>query len=201
MYHALERKAEKLVFGLSRKEVKGLKRFASNLNELRNVLWRAYDNYTLDEKNAVLKKYLDKIDPEMDHLHSADTEIEYKNHPRTRCFQFLIGDYNRTWNKRDSKKIQFAIHEISTTLEVVPNCNCLIQQIPSDVLKRVERTISYIVKMSSAWNKRIEEVIEGISYALAAIEFNRYKGEIEDLVFKKISDMGDLKAFEKQMSE
>lgn len=200
MYHTVECKAERLTFGLSRKEVKVLKRFVSNLGELRNAIWRAYDNYTPDEKNAVLKKYLIRIDPEMDHLHSADTEIEYSMHPRTRSFQFLIGDYNRTWNKRNSGKIQFAIYGISTTLEIIPNCSCQIQQIPSDVLKRIERTIAYIVKMSSTWDKRISEVVESLNYALAAIEFNRYKGEIEELVFKNYQTQ-DLKAFEKQMLE
>lgn len=154
-----------------------------------------------------LKKYLTKVDLEIDHSHSANTEYTFNSHTDHSLY-IRIKDFSNKWRRPDNATVWIDITiDTNGSGEVSADTNSMsgIENVPDVIKERVARTIAHIVKNAPDWTPRIEQIASLLERNLAHYEFfggdlgTALDAGVDELV--KLWGSAGLKEFEKKMAQ
>lgn len=154
-----------------------------------------------------LKKYLSKVDLEIDHSHEANTEFTYNDFGETTLY-IRIKDSSNKWRRPDNGTIWIDILiDTDENGEISASTNSMsgIENVPDVIKARIAKTIEYITKNAPVWIPKIEQITSLLELNLTHYEF--FGGEfgtaldagIDELA--KTWDATSLSEFEKKMAQ
>lgn len=154
-----------------------------------------------------LKKYLLKVDLEIDHSHAANTEFTYNDYGENTLY-IRIKDFSNKWRRPDNETIWIDILiDISKNGEISASTNSKsgIENVPDVIKARIARTIEHITKNAPVWIPRVESITALLERNLAHYEFfggdfgTALDAGVDELA--KSWDAAGLKEFEEKMAQ
>lgn len=176
---------------LTRDVYNDIKKYRKLLAKLENKVYTTLqaENSEMDGRVA-FQKVLTLIDPEMDHCHSANTDIYYGMYSRAKMEDKVfikISDMSHKW-KSGQNEIYFTYNTVKLSAFLYTNAITPLDSIPDIVIKRVMATIAAIYIDSTVQVPKIKKVLEILDRALAIIEFgDRESFDLFDFIKKELS--------------
>lgn len=176
---------------LTRDVYNDIKKYRKLLAKLEKKIYTVLqvEGSDMDSRTA-FQKVLTLIDPEMDHCHSANTDIYYGMYSRAKAEDKIfiqISDMSHKW-KSGQNEIYFTYNTMKRRAYLNTNAVTPLENIPVIVIKRVMATIAAIYIDATVQVPKIKKTLEILDRYLAIIEFgDRGSSELFDFIKKELS--------------